>query len=77
MTYMHFYSNKPVCLFFTIDKVSNFLFIKQSEFSKNIASAHKTGEFTYFHFQSISLIINIYIYDCHEKNLSLQVTLTT
>jgi hypothetical protein len=28
MTYMHFYSNKPVCLFFTIDKVSNFLIYK-------------------------------------------------
>lgn len=77
MTYMHFYSNKPDCLFFTIDKVSNFLFIKQSEFSKNIASAHKTGEFTFFHFQSISLIINIYIFVCHEIIPTLQVTLTT
>ena len=77
MTYMHFYSNKPVCLFFTTDKVSIFFFIKQSEFSKNIASAHNTGEFTYLHIQSISLIITIYIYDCHEIILSLQVTFTT
>ena len=77
MTYMHFYSNKPVCQFFTTDKVSIFFFIKQSEFSKNIASAHKTGEFTFFHFQSISLIINIYIFVCHEIIPTLQVTLTT